>query len=160
MMDAVTGIVDVVMAPDDGFDHMAAPQPPEEVMSGGPVKLEDLLRRADDIDMTEGTYGDQPRFGQYYTFDELASETARDIEAHSGEDLDDGCSQNLEGQEFCGDGGLPNDPKRVEKFNFDDDVAVENVGGSAAPSAPAGSDVYDTEDDMAGGVMMQFEDES
>ncbi len=161
--DAVTGMLtDVVLAPDDGFDNMAAPQPPEEAMTGGPAKLEDLLKIASTIDIDEGYYGDQPRYGQYYTYDELASETARDIKAHSGEeDLDDGCSQNIEGQEFCADGGLPNDEKRIEKFNFDNDKkAVENVGGSAAPSAPSGSDVYDGEDEIASGVMMQFENKS
>lgn len=36
---------------------------------------------------------------------------------------------------------------------------TENVGGAAANSAPIGTDMFDTEDDIASGVMMQFEDE-
>lgn len=119
MDDTVTGaLVDVVVAPDDGFDHMAAPMPPEEVLSGGPMSLEDLLQRATDIDMSE-EYGDQPRYGQYHTYDELASETSRDIRAHSGEDLED-CDQNMEGQEFCNDGGLPHD------HHYNDDIEPED----------------------------------
>jgi hypothetical protein len=109
MMDAVTGIVDAVVVPDDGFDHMAAPMPPEEVISGGPMNLEDLLQRATDIEMDE-EYGDQPRSGQYYTYDELANDAAADIQAHSGEDMEHGeCDQNLEGQEFCSHDALPHD---------------------------------------------------
>lgn len=112
--DAVTGMLtDVVTGPEEGFDNMAEPQPPEEAIMGGPVKLEDLLQRATDIEMDE-EYGDQPRMGQYYTYDELASETARDIKAHSGEadedeeeEEEEGCSMDLEGQMTCPDGGLP-----------------------------------------------------
>ncbi len=37
--------------------------------------------------------------------------------------------------------------------------ATENTGGAAANSAPIGTGMFDTEDDIAGGVMMQFEDE-
>lgn len=171
MMDVVTGIIDVAVPQDDGFDHMAAPQPPEEAMMGGPVKLKDLLRRGTEVDMDE-EYGDQPRYSEFYTYDELSSLTARDIQAHTGEDMDEledenienGCSQNVEGQEVCNDGGLPNnDSQRLKKFNFSDDddnyITRENAGGAAASSAPAGSDVFDSEDDIASGVVMQFEAE-
>ncbi len=100
--------IDVIAVPDDRFDHMTAPHPPEEVLTGGPATLDDLMRRADDIDEE---YGDQPRSGQYYTYDELASEASRDIQAHSGEDTSDydtsDCSMDLEGQTDCPDGGLP-----------------------------------------------------
>lgn len=198
--DAITGsLVDVVVASDnDGYDHMASPMPPEEVITGGPVKydhmaspmppmppeevimggpvkLEDLLRRATEIEMDEES-GDQPRAGQYYSYDELTNGEASDIQAHSGEDMDDcGCDQNLEGQEFCDHEALPHDHHYDEDtpdeerysvtsetfdFDFDKDKTTENAGGAAATSAPIGTGMFDTEDDIAGGVMMQFEDES
>lgn len=175
----ITGaLVDVVVAPDDGYDHMTSPMPPmppEEVMTGGPATLADLLQRATDIEMGE-EYGDQPRGGQYYTYDELADSAASDIQAHSGEDMDDcGCDQNLEGQEFCDHEALPHEHHYDEDtpdeerysvtsetfdFDFEKDKTTENAGGAAANSAPIGTDMFDTEDDIASGVMMQFEDES
>jgi len=177
MGDAITGaLVDVVVPPDDGYDHMTSPMPPmppEEVMMGGPVKLADLLQRATEIDMDE-EYGDQPRAGQYFTYDELADSASSDIQAHSGEDMDD-CDQNLEGQEFCDHEALPHehhydeDTPEEERysvtsetfdFDFEKDKTTENAGGAAANSAPIGTDMFDTEDDIASGVMMQFEDES
>lgn len=118
-----------IPAADDGFERMAVSLAldPKDVISAGPVDLDQLLRRADDIDMDEG-YGDQPRYGQYYTYDELASETARDIQAHSGEDTSeyDGsdCDHDIEGTVSCDDGGLPHDHSSMhhteDSFDFSD----------------------------------------
>jgi len=109
----------VAIIPDDGFDHMASPMPPEEAMMGGPMSLKDLLLKADEID--EG-YGDQPRMGQYYTYDELTSVVSRDIQAHSGEDTSEyeteGCTMDLEGQMDCPDSGLPHDHSNADRREF------------------------------------------